>query len=183
MVFTVQNSEIVKFHWYFCAIFTLLYVTWLRIWVLTFIHVLDDGSAEPKHVVYWHNLRTNDVACKIYIYCSVSGCVYCHCIYLRSVTTESELIVFSKAPLLSSQGQKCKGFVIYLQMFALFFSRLSVTKQILSIDNCLLAVSPTVFHLHKTMSNWLGSIDCVHIHLNLRNVKSNDICVFTFKKL
>jgi hypothetical protein len=23
---------------------------------LTFIHVPDDGSAEPKHVAYWHNL-------------------------------------------------------------------------------------------------------------------------------
>jgi hypothetical protein len=26
---------------------------------LTFIHVRDDGSAEPKYVVYWHNFRTN----------------------------------------------------------------------------------------------------------------------------
>jgi hypothetical protein len=35
---------------------------------LTFIHVPNDGSAEPKHVAYWHNLRVNDVVCKIYIY-------------------------------------------------------------------------------------------------------------------
>jgi hypothetical protein len=31
---------------------------------LTFIHVPHDGSAEPKHVVYWHNFRTNGIVCK-----------------------------------------------------------------------------------------------------------------------
>jgi hypothetical protein len=41
--------------------------------------VRDDGSAKPKHVVYWHNLRINDVVCKkIYIYCGVSDCVHYH---------------------------------------------------------------------------------------------------------
>jgi hypothetical protein len=31
---------------------------------LTFIHVPDDGWAEPKHVVYWYNFRTNVIMCK-----------------------------------------------------------------------------------------------------------------------
>jgi hypothetical protein len=31
---------------------------------LTFIHVPDEGPAEPKHVVYWHNFRTNAIVCK-----------------------------------------------------------------------------------------------------------------------
>jgi hypothetical protein len=45
----------------------------LRVWVLTFIHVPDDGSSKPKHVVHWHNFRVNDAVCKkIYIYCGVS---------------------------------------------------------------------------------------------------------------
>jgi hypothetical protein len=58
-----------------------LYAMWLRIWVLTFIHVPDDGSAEPKHVAYWCNLRVNDVLSKkkyiyIYIYTVVQLTVY-----------------------------------------------------------------------------------------------------------
>jgi hypothetical protein len=31
----------------------------------------DDGSAEPKHVVYWHNLRINNVVRNIYIYITI----------------------------------------------------------------------------------------------------------------
>jgi hypothetical protein len=42
-----------------------------------------DGSAEPKRVVYWHNLRINDVVCKIYIYTYVCVCV-CVCVYIHS---------------------------------------------------------------------------------------------------
>jgi hypothetical protein len=54
--------------------FTLFYVMWLRIWVLILIPVPNDGPAEPKHIVHWHNCRINDVVCKkyIYIYCGVS---------------------------------------------------------------------------------------------------------------
>jgi hypothetical protein len=38
------------------------------------MHVPGDGLAEPKHVVYLHNRRVNDIMCKkrIYIYCGVS---------------------------------------------------------------------------------------------------------------
>jgi hypothetical protein len=39
------------------TIFTLFNIMCLRIRVLTFIHGLDDGSAKPKHVVHWYNLR------------------------------------------------------------------------------------------------------------------------------
>jgi hypothetical protein len=31
---------------------------------LTFIHVPVDCLAGPKHVVYWHNFRTNGIVCK-----------------------------------------------------------------------------------------------------------------------
>jgi hypothetical protein len=40
------------------------------------MHVPDDASAEPKHVVYWHNLRVNYVVCKIYVYTVVCPIVF-----------------------------------------------------------------------------------------------------------
>jgi hypothetical protein len=39
---------------------------------LTFIHAPDDGSAEPKHVVYWHNLRVKWCGVQNNIRCGVS---------------------------------------------------------------------------------------------------------------
>jgi hypothetical protein len=57
------------------------------------------GSAETKHVVYWHNLRTNHEVCKIYIYCGVSDCVYHHCIvvtYTYKKSTAFHTLIFTK---------------------------------------------------------------------------------------
>jgi hypothetical protein len=42
----------------------------------TFIRVPDDGSAQLKCVAYWHNLRVNDIVCKIYIYTVVCMTVF-----------------------------------------------------------------------------------------------------------
>jgi hypothetical protein len=82
-----------KFHWYFYTIFTLFYVIRLRIWVLTFIHVPDDGSAEPKHVVYWHNLRVNDVVRKIYMYTVVCLTVFITTVHIQVVYMRGKLTV------------------------------------------------------------------------------------------
>jgi len=65
--------------------------------------------------------------------------------------TENEFTVFSKSLARSSQGQKYKMFLIYIQIFVVIFSRLSLTKQILLTKSCLLAMSSSVFHFHKTM--------------------------------
>jgi len=56
----------------------------------------------------------------------------------------------SKTLAQSSEGQKYKLFLIYIQISVLFFSRLSLTKQILLTKSCLLAASSSVFHFRKT---------------------------------
>jgi hypothetical protein len=53
------------------------YIIWLRICVFKFIHVPDDGSAEPKHVAYWHNRRVKWYSVQyIYIYTVVCQTVF-----------------------------------------------------------------------------------------------------------
>ena len=65
--------------------------------------------------------------------------------------TKNDFTVFSKSLAQSSEGQKYKIFLIYEHIFVLIFSRLSLTKQILLTKSRLLALSSSVFHLHKTV--------------------------------
>jgi hypothetical protein len=58
---------------------------------LTFIQVPDDGSAEPKHVVYWHNFRTIGIVYKQVHTGGVSDCVYCYCNFVPLLNLEYKI--------------------------------------------------------------------------------------------
>jgi hypothetical protein len=57
-------SEVVPVYYMFRLGRTIIRYVYKLTYNLTFIHIPDDGSAEPKHVVYWHNFRTNGTVCK-----------------------------------------------------------------------------------------------------------------------
>jgi hypothetical protein len=74
---------------------------------LTFIHVHDDGSAVPKHAVYWHNLTVEwcSVQNKYMLWCARLCLLYCNwsCL-VRNLSQTSQVLCKASTYKLMQRG-------------------------------------------------------------------------------